>query len=90
MYRPTTSIIQLTRFLKYIHQQPICITIPTLIAYGALDDVISISAIMPVKEQKFATEAEVEILELPKSGHILTVEPDSGMMFKSIESFLKR
>ena len=90
MYRPTTSLIQLTRFLKFIHQQPIRITIPTLIVYGALDNMISISAIMAEKEQKFATEADVEILELPKSGHILTVEPDSGKMFKSIERFLKR
>ncbi len=89
MYRPTTSIIQFTRFLKYMHQQPICITIPTLIAYGALDDMISISAILDAKEQKFTTNIEVEILELPKSGHILTVEPDSEELFKKIEDFLR-
>ncbi|MFX1282633.1 MAG: alpha/beta hydrolase [Promethearchaeota archaeon] len=90
MYRPITSIIQLTRFLNHINSQPISITIPTLIAYGAFDDMISISAIFDAKEQKFATSTDIEILELPKSGHILTVEPDSEELFIKIDSFLKK
>ncbi len=89
MYRPTASVIQLTRLLKHINQQSIRITKPTLIAYGALDDMISISAINGAKEQKFADATTVELLKLPNSGHILTVEPDSEEMFSIINKFLK-
>ncbi len=89
MYRPTASVVQLTRFLKHIHKQTIRISIPTLIAYGALDDMISVPAILDAKTQKFSAEARVTTLELPKSGHILTVEPDSEELFHRIEKFLK-
>ncbi|MFX0122752.1 MAG: alpha/beta hydrolase [Candidatus Hodarchaeota archaeon] len=89
MYRPTASIIQLTRFLEHIHEQTIRINIPTLIAYGVLDDMISVSAILDAKKQKFSPETSVITLELPNSGHILTVEPDSEDLFNNIEEFLK-
>ncbi|UCG01674.1 MAG: alpha/beta fold hydrolase [Candidatus Heimdallarchaeota archaeon] len=89
MYRPTASVVQLTRFLKHLREQKICINIPTLIAYGSLDNMISIPAIMKVKTQMFASEAKIRMLELPKSGHILTVEPDSKELFHRIEKFLE-
>ncbi|MFX1538316.1 MAG: alpha/beta hydrolase [Promethearchaeota archaeon] len=89
MYRPTASILQLTRFLKHLHRQTIQINIPTLIAYGVQDTTISISAILDAKKQKFSPETSITTLELPNSGHILTVEPDSQELFLGIEKFLK-
>jgi len=89
MYRPTASVVQLTRFIKHIHQQEIIIKIPTLIAYGVLDDMISIPSILDAKDRNFADKESVTILELPKSGHILTVEPDSEELFHNIKIFLK-
>ncbi|MFX0014848.1 MAG: alpha/beta hydrolase [Promethearchaeota archaeon] len=90
MYRPTKSIIQLMLLLKHIHNQPISLRTPTLIVYGVLDDMISFSAIEKAREQKFAPDTEVEILRLPKSGHILTVEPDSKELFEKISKFLEK
>lgn len=89
MYRPTASIIQLTRLMKHIKQQTNSIDIPTLIFYGAKDDMISIPAIKVAKNSLFSQTAEITIKELPNSGHILTVEPDSYSMFNIIENFLK-
>ncbi|MHA2202604.1 MAG: alpha/beta hydrolase [Candidatus Hodarchaeales archaeon] len=89
MYRPTASVVQLTRFLKHIDKQIMRISIPTLIAYGALDNMISIPAILDAKTQKFSPEVRVAMLELPNSGHILTVEPDSKELFHRIEKFLE-
>lgn len=90
MYRPTASVVQLTRFIKHIHQQEIKIRIPTLIAYGVLDDMISIPAILDAIDRNFSDKEYVTILKLPKSGHIVTVEPDSEDLFHNIELFLKK
>lgn len=90
MYRPTASVIQLTRLIKHIDKQSIRISTPTLISYGALDDMISISGINVAKEKKFADDATVDLLELPNSGHILTVEPDSKELFTTISKFIKK
>ncbi|MFW9906288.1 MAG: alpha/beta hydrolase [Candidatus Thorarchaeota archaeon] len=89
MYRPTASILQLTRFLKHLHKENICINVTTLIAYGTLDETISIPAIFDAKEQMFSPKTTIITLELPNSGHILTVEPDSEEMFHIIEKFMK-
>jgi carboxylesterase len=89
MYRPTASILQLTRFLDHLHKEKnICIDIPTLIAYGTLDEMISIPAISEALTQKFSPNTKIVTLELPNSGHILTVEPDSEELFQNIENFL--
>lgn len=90
MYRPTDSIIQLTHFLKHVRRQPIHIRSPTLIAFGAIDNMISIPAIMEARGKNFSSDAEVEILELLESGHIITVEPDSEELFQAIEKFIKK
>jgi carboxylesterase len=89
MYRPTASILQLTRFLKHLHKENMCINVPTLIAYGTLDEMISIPAISDAIKQKFSPNAKIVTLELPNSSHILTVEPDSEELFKKVEKFLK-
>jgi carboxylesterase len=89
MYRPTTSVIQLNRLIKHIKQQTNLIDIPTLIFYGSKDDMISISAIDSARHSFFSRKTEVKIKELPNSGHIVTVEPDSVMMCKIIENFLR-
>ncbi len=89
MYRPTASVIQLTRLIKHIKQQTNSIDIPTLIFYGAKDDMISIPAIKEAKNSLFSQTTDIIIKELPNSGHIVTVEPDSYSMFNMIENFLK-
>ncbi|MHA1967993.1 MAG: alpha/beta hydrolase [Candidatus Hodarchaeales archaeon] len=89
MYRPTASVIQLTRLIKHIKQQTNFIDIPTLIFYGAKDDIISIPAIEEAKNSLFSQSTEITINELPNSGHIVTVEPDSLSMFNIIENFLR-
>lgn len=89
MYRPTVSVIQLTRLIKYIKQQTNGINIPTLIFYGAKDDMISIPAIEEAKNSLFSQTTEIAIKELPNSGHIVTVEPDYLSMFNKIEIFLR-
>ncbi|MHA2305491.1 MAG: alpha/beta hydrolase [Candidatus Hodarchaeales archaeon] len=89
MYRPTASIIQLTRLIKHIKQQTNLINIPTLIFYGAKDDMVSIPAIEEAKNSLFSKAKEITINELPNSGHIVTVEPDSLSMFNMIDIFLK-
>ncbi|MFX1515694.1 MAG: alpha/beta hydrolase [Promethearchaeota archaeon] len=89
MYRPTASIIQLTRFLKHLHNESVWINIPTLIAYGMLDEMISIPAIFDAMTRKFSPKTKIVTLELPNSGHILTVEPDSEELFHNIELFLR-
>ncbi|MHA2226499.1 MAG: alpha/beta hydrolase [Candidatus Hodarchaeales archaeon] len=90
MYRPIDSIIQLFQLLKYIHKQPIHISIPTLIAYGVLDESISINSIKKAIREKFNPETNIKILELRKSHHILPVEPDAEELFRTIELFLKK
>lgn len=89
IYYPTESIIQLTSLLNYIKKEPINVNVHTLIAYGLLDDTVSIPAIERARKQKFSADTEIEILKLPKSAHILTVEPDSEELFQAIELFLK-
>ena len=89
MYRPTASILQLTRFLKHLHREEIHINVPTLIAYGTLDEMISIPAISEAMKQNFSPNTKIITLELVNSSHILTVEPDSEELFQKIDKFLK-
>ncbi|MFX1508145.1 MAG: alpha/beta hydrolase, partial [Promethearchaeota archaeon] len=67
MYRPTVSILQLTRFLKHLHKEEIHINVPTLIAYGTLDEMISIPAISDAMKQKFSPNTKIVTLELANS-----------------------
>ena len=89
MYRPTASILQLTRFLKHLHREEIHVNVPTLIAYGTLDEMISIPAISEAMKQNFSPNTKIITLELVNSSHILTVEPDSEELFQKIDKFLK-
>jgi carboxylesterase len=89
MYRPLSAVAQLIHFQKYIVKQNIKIKTPTMIAYGRNDDMISIPAIDKAMKSMFTSTSQVKLLELPKSGHILTVEPDSKDLFRSIAKFLK-
>lgn len=90
MYRPVSSVAQLIRFQSHINKQNINLTNPTLISYGSFDDMISIPAIYKAVKRKFFSMSLVELLELPNSGHILTVEPDSEKLFKAIAVFLEK
>jgi carboxylesterase len=89
MYRPTESVIQLLRFIKYLELQQNRITVPTLILYGSKDEMISKTAIEKARKKHFSDETDVKIQMLPNSGHILTVEPDWQRMFGIIEEFLR-
>ncbi|MFX0172609.1 MAG: alpha/beta hydrolase [Candidatus Hodarchaeota archaeon] len=88
MYRPLSALAQLIYFQKYIEKQNIKLKTPTMIAYGRNDDMISIPAINKAIKRMFTPTSQVQLLELPKSGHILTVEPDSKDLFRSIAKFL--
>ncbi|MFX0182519.1 MAG: alpha/beta hydrolase [Candidatus Hodarchaeota archaeon] len=90
MYRPISSVAQLIRFQRHLNKQNINLTNPTLISYGSLDHMISIPAIYRILKRNFSVTSLVELLELPNSGHILTVEPDSEKLFKKIATFLEK
>lgn len=89
MYRPTESIIQVSRLIKHLNHQKKQINIPTLILYGSKDEMISIPEITEARKRHFSDETSVDIHELTNSGHILTVEPDSKRMFEIVREFLK-
>ena len=89
MYRPTESVIQVSRLIKHLNHQKKHVNIPTLILYGSKDEMISIPAITEARKRHFSDETSVDIHELTNSGHILTVEPDSKRMFEIVREFLK-
>ncbi len=90
LYRPISSVAQFLTLQRVVSRSSINLTIPTMIAYGELDDMISIRAIEPALSRIKPKETKVEILNLPNSGHILTVEPDAERLFTEINSFIER
>lgn len=89
LYRPMSSVAQFLELQRRILASQINLTIPTMIAYGELDDMISIPAIESMVTQLKLT-TKLEILKLPNSGHILTVEPDAEQLFEAISSFIEK
>jgi len=87
-YYPTLSILEFQKLSYYIKKKPMNISIPSLIAYGALDNTISIPALNQAIEQKFAKKNLIceEIFE--NSGHNFTTEPDAPQLFDKIHKFL--
>jgi len=90
LYRPTSSVAQFLKLQKSISRSQIRLTIPTMIAYGELDDMISIPAIEPTINRLRLNHLKIELLKLPNSGHILTVEPEAERLFHAINSFIEQ
>lgn len=87
-YYPTLSVFEFQKLSQYIKKKPMNISIPTLIAYGALDNTISIPALNQAIEQKFI-ERNLIIKEIFRnSAHNFTTEPDAPQLFNRIYEFL--
>ncbi|MFX0211168.1 MAG: alpha/beta hydrolase [Candidatus Hodarchaeota archaeon] len=89
LYRPTSSVAQFLKLQRTISKSMKMLTIPTMIAYGEMDDMISIPTVESMATRIKST-TKVEILKLPNSGHILTVEPDAEQLFDAISSFIDK
>ena len=87
-YYPTKAIAQFMSLRRYFQKRSIQINIPTLIAYGNLDDTIEVSEIDKVISEKFSSEEKIEINTFPHSGHNFTTDPDAQELFERIKIFL--
>ena len=61
-YYPTKAIAQFMSLRRYFQKRSIQINIPTLIAYGNLDDTIEVSEIDKVISEKFSSEEKINPL----------------------------
>ncbi|MHA1206636.1 MAG: alpha/beta hydrolase, partial [Candidatus Hodarchaeales archaeon] len=87
-YYPTKAIVELEKLRKLFYKTLFQIKIPTLISYGDLDDTISIAAIEPVIQTKFALSDTVKVKSYPNSKHNFTTDPDAQDLFQGIYDFL--
>ena len=89
-YYPMKSISQFNQFLKHFRNTRMSISSSTLIAYGNLDNTISLKSIERTVKSKFDESAYIEIVTFPNSGHNFTTEPDAEELFQAINSFLNK
>ncbi len=87
-YYPTKAIAQYLKLRRYFHTRSIQIEIPTLIAYGSLDDTIATTEIDQVIRKKFSSKVEIIIEKFPNSGHNFTTDPDAPELFNRIIEFV--
>lgn len=83
---PLDSLLALKRLSDNVWHLLPQIRVPTLLAIGALDRYVPLSAI---RRARAALKTPVEYIECPRSGHILPHEPDGPELFNAVHTFLR-